>query len=178
VAGSDRSIVIIAALIGLTGTLGAALIANWGALTSTVHPSPPPVRDTLISEAPHAPPLDLAQGVEVWGQDTRLLQLAPGAKITLYGKDLFSSQPTYPEGGCAGGGAAVAYTWQIRDPYPKGGDLQITAVVQGGTQNPVGQGSVGAGNMTVCDEHTFKNNGLDPLKVEVRYGSYAEPRAR
>jgi hypothetical protein len=173
-------------LIGVSGTLGAAVIANWGALTKAAHSSPPPVTGPLapsstpppVVEAPHAPPLDLAQGVEVWGQDTRLLDLAAGARVTLKGMDLFSSQPTFPEGDCTGSGARVAFTWRIRDPYPKGGDLQITGVVQGGSQVPVGEGSVGAGTMTVCDEYTFKNNDLDPLKVEVRYGSYAEPAAK
>jgi hypothetical protein len=176
----------------VAGICGAILIgfAVWHSLQDQAvapaapHPAPPPTTaaagsspeappaPTLI--APHAPELNIAQGVAVWGQDTKLLSLGPGERVTLYGKDLFAEQPTFPTAGCLGP-AYVAYTWQVREPYPKGGDLEITSIVQGGSRPLVGRGSVGAGQMSVCDEHTFKNNGLDPIKVEVRYGSYAEP---
>ena len=174
----------------LAGAGGAALIgfALWHTLeggkaataapqatpTPTTATAPAKSEPTPSSVAPHAPELNIAKGVAVWGQDTKLLTLAPGERVTLYGKDLFSEQPTFPTAGCLGP-AFIAYTWQVREPYPKGGDPEITSVVQGGSHPLVGRGSVGAGEMSVCDEHTFKNNGLDPIKVEVRYGSYAEP---
>ena len=76
--------------------------------------------------------------------------------------------------GCVGP-VYIAYTWQVRDPYPQGGDLEITQMLQGGRQDEIAMGSMGAGNMSECDEHTFKNNGLGPIIVEVRYGTYVDP---
>lgn len=173
---SDR-IVILVAVIGVIGTLGAAIIGNWDKLaglqpTNSVAQSPnsSTAASTLASDAPHAPPLDVGAGTPVWGEKTRLLALGPGASATLKGAELFTEQATYPVGGCAGP-VAIAYTWQVRVPYPKGGDLEITAIRQGGGSDRVGLGSMGSGSMSICDEHTFKNDGLDPIIVEVRYAS-------
>jgi hypothetical protein len=183
-ATSDR-VIIIAAVIGVTGTLGAAVISNWdkltGARSAIVAPPPPPDQAQTNTptplpalDVPHAQPLDVAGGTLVWGEKTKLLTLAPGDSVMLKGADLFTEQMTYPVGGCAGP-VSIAYTWQIRDPYPQGGDLEITAAVQGGGSQKVGMGSMGAGSMSICDEYTFKNNGLDQIKVEVRYASTAPP---
>jgi hypothetical protein len=164
-----------AALLGLTlwHTLQDGAVAPPAPAPANA-PAPAPATTLL---APHAPELDVAQGVQVWGEDTKLLSLAPGERVTLYGKDLFADAVAVAGMGSCVGGAQIAYTWQVREPYPKGGDLEITSVVQGGSHPLQGRGSMGTGLMSACDEHTFKNNGLDPIKVEVRYGTYVDPAA-
>jgi len=165
--------VITVSLIGLAGTLGAAVISNWDRIfhqTQATISSPPLV-------APHAPAIEEnTQEYTLWGEETKLLALGPGEKTVLKGMDLYSSRPTYPEGGCAGN-TIVFYTWQVREPYPQGGDLEIRSMVQGGREDQVGLGAMGKGAMTPCGEHIFQNNGLQPMKIEVRYtsGFYKAP---
>jgi hypothetical protein len=171
----------------LAGIGGAALIglALWQTLNSGAAapqaaaqgPGAAPTPPAPAPVAPHAPELNVAQGVRIWGEDTKLLSLSPGARITLTGKELFADVDAVSGMGSCLGPAYIAYTWQVREPYPKGGDLEITGLVQGGSHPLEGRGSVGAGQMGACDEHTFKNNGLDPIKVEVRYGTYIDPAA-
>ena len=98
--------------------------------------------------------------------------LEPGDNKILKGMELYSQVATYPETSCAGPGF-VPYTWQVRVPYPQGGDLEIRRVLMGGKMEQVGLGSMGRGRLGYCGEHTFKNNGTYEILVEVRYASAA-----
>ena len=186
--GSNQLILV--AVIGVVGSLGAAVISNWDKIVQ--HPSqqaqstqtvpdgaPAQPAKTATPEAPatlaapHAPPIEVNNATQVWGENTRQFSLAPGQELTLDGRQLYATQATYPASGCAGA-AYIPYTWQIRDPYPKGGDLQITSTVIGGGHDQVAMGSMGSASMGPCGQHTFKNNGLDPIRVEVRYATALE----
>lgn len=181
---SNHRVPIAIAIIGVVGTLGAALIANWDKIfppppqpVSTVAPAVTPVGPAALPAAiqemaPHAPAIELNQENMVWGEALKQFELDPGQALTIVGRELYASVATFPEASCVGPGY-VAYTWQIRRPYPGGGDMEIRDVVQGGSTRRVGLGSMGDAQMSVCDEHTFKNNGLEKIFVELRYASFA-----
>jgi hypothetical protein len=178
VESGSKSLVIGVAVIGLIGTLGAAVISNWDKLVNHATPTPSvstgsasggPAAPTIV--APHAPPIEVSTSeTTVWGEDTKLITLEPGASTTLDARNLYAEIDTYPVSGCAGP-AYIIYTWQVRDPYPEGGDLEIRSIVQGGSTDQVGLGAMGRATMGPCSEHIFKNNGLQTLRVEVRYAT-------
>jgi hypothetical protein len=162
---TSNRVVVAVAVIGLVGTLGAALIANWDSIFGNA--------DGGVTEGPHAPAIELNQIYTIWGEGTTEFSLQPGETETLRGLDLYADQAGFPLPSCAGPGF-VAYTWQIRDPYPEGGELEIRSVLMGGATERVALGAVGAVTMGACEEHTFANNGTVPLLVEVRYATAAE----
>jgi hypothetical protein len=129
--------------------------------------------ETRILTAPHAPKIEINQRYTVWEEQLMQFSLEPGESKVIKGGDLYARVATYPESSCAGPGF-VPYTWQIRNPYPGGGDLEIRTVLMGGMTERVGLGSMGSGTMSVCDEHTFKNNGVERIYVELRYASAAD----
>lgn len=168
---NSTTIAITVAVIGLIGTLGAALIGNWGGEDSGEGAGPPPPPVTV----PHAPAIEVNSATEMWGEDTKLIDLAPGARLSLDARNLYSASTTFPPGSCLGP-EYVAYTWQVRDPYPQGGDLEILRAIPraGGRTEQIAMGAKGRGTMLPCDEHIFKNNGLQSMRVEVRYASAIE----
>lgn len=186
---SSNTVVIVVAVIGLVGTLGAALITSWdgpdGAPPANTAGAVDPgvataggVKDPpapISTDAPHAPAIHVNSATDVWGEDTRLIGLAPGERATLDARNLYSNSPTFPVSGCAGP-AVVIYTWQVRDPYPQGGDLEVLNMIPraGGRMEQVAMGARGRLEMGPCDEHVLKNNGLQPLRVEVRYATAME----
>lgn len=121
---------------------------------------------------PHAPSIEINQRYLIWEERTMQFRLEPGEIKILKGMELYSQVATYPESTCAGPGF-IPYTWQIRVPYPQGGDLEIRRVLMGGKMEQVGLGSIGRGTLSYCGEHTFKNNGTYEIVVEVRYASAA-----
>jgi hypothetical protein len=141
------------------------------------HPAPAPVvtaaapvANTIV--APHAPPIELGQLTETWRESTKLIHLEAGEEKTIDARDLYVLPYPGSESisGCVGP-AYVAYTWQVRSPWPQGGDLEIRQALQGGGSDQVGLGSMGRGTMSPCGQHVFKNNGLGPIQVEIRYVS-------
>ena len=123
---------------------------------------------------PHAPPIEINARYIIWEENTLQFRLEPGESRTLKGMDLYANVATYPRSSCAGPGF-VPYTWQVRLPYPRGGDLEIRRVLMGGKTEQMGLGSMGRSTMGYCGEHTFKNNGAEEIQVEVRYASAADP---
>ncbi len=135
-----------------------------------VAPVPPTLSTDNALTAPHAPPIELGQLTETWGEKTQLIQLEAGAEQEVDGRNLYAVQPTYPTGSCLGP-EYIAYTWQIRSPYPAGGDLEIREIVQGGGSMQVGLGSMGKGTMGPCGLQVFQNHGLSKIQLELRYAS-------
>jgi hypothetical protein len=167
-AAENHRTIIVVAIIGLLGTLGGAVITNWDKMFPARTPS---AADNLV--APHAPPIEINQSFKIWGEDTIQMDLQPGGTKTLKAMELYANWATYPSSSCAGPGL-VPYTWQVRVPYPRGGDLEIRRVLMGGSTEQVGLGSMGRATMGYCEEHTFKNNGTESIQVEVRYASAAD----
>jgi hypothetical protein len=181
---------IIVALIGVAGTLGAALIGNFDKLASNgssgvnaaAEPALPPESGSTPTAAattamvgPHAPPIQINQSYLMWGEDTRQLKLEPGQTTTLKAMELYAHWSAYPGSSCAGPGF-VPYTWQVRQPWPKGGDIEIRSVIKqgGGATEQVALGSVGRLMMGYCEEHILKNNDVEPVTLEIRYASAAD----
>lgn len=129
--------------------------------------------DPATTIAPHAPPIEINQRYLIWGENLMQFRLGPGDSKVLKGMELYASVATYPKSSCAGPGF-IPYTWQVRVPYPRGGDLEIRKVLMGGKTEQVGLGSMGKATLGYCGEHTFKNNDTEEIQVEVRYASAAD----
>src|SRR4249919_1989931 len=112
----------------------------------------------------------------MWGEQTKLLSLEPGQKIELDGRNLYSEATTYPQSSCSGPGYIV-YTWQVRQPYPEGGDLEIRSIIPqgGGNTEQLAMGAMGKATMGPCGIHVFINRGLQPMKLELRYATAVDP---
>ena len=120
---------------------------------------------------PHAPPIENTFGAPLFEEQQQLITIRAGQKVTLEGQKLWSA-PALTEVGCANG--VIAYTWVVRDPYPKGGeDLQIHGIVPqgGGVTEKIASGASGSGSMGYCSEIILFNTSLTTYRVEVRYAS-------
>ncbi|WP_335966368.1 hypothetical protein [Galbibacter sp. PAP.153] len=160
---NKNRIAIIVAVIGLIGSLGAVIIDKTLSKDS---------QNSNMDIGPHAPKIEINQIYTIWGEKLMQFYLKPGKSKTIKANELYEYIATYPEPSCAGPGFVV-YTWQIRQPYPKGGDLEIRRTLQGGMTEQVSMGSTGKETMGYCQEHVFKNNGGEKIYVEIRYASAA-----
>ncbi len=125
------------------------------------------------SVAPHAPSIYNATGRPMYDEKVMVLDLKPGERQPLKVMDLWSA-PVGMEPSCAGGFFLV--TWQVREPYPTGGDeLLIERLMprSDGRTEPIGHGSTGSITLGYCDEASVVNNSLTPYLVELRYASGA-----
>ena len=186
---TPEKVAIVVALIGLAGTIGAAIIGSghnpFSASPTSQGVELPPTQPTATTNksaptnasfAPHAPPIQLSPSSEMWGEQTKLLSLEPGQKIELDGRNLYSEATTYPQSSCSGPGYIV-YTWQVRQPYPEGGDLEIRSIIPqgGGNTEQLAMGAMGKATMGPCGIHVFINRGLQPMKLELRYATAVDP---
>ena len=184
---SDRSTLILVAVIGLVGTLGAAAITNPSIFSTggqagpvgnagqgepglALDPAAAAANPVKAITPPHAPEIQLNPSTQVWGEDTLILEIPAGEARSVDGRNLFASVMTFPQGDCRGP-EYIAFTWQVRHPYPEGGDLEVRQLFQGGSTLRVAMGAMGSGQMDPCEVRIFKNNGLVPTLVELRYAS-------
>ncbi|QFT76750.1 hypothetical protein [Erythrobacter sp. THAF29] len=180
----DRAI-IIAAVIGLVGVISAAVISNMdGLFGSNADPMPTPtplpvatgqpeLSATESQVGPRAPEIEINQRYRLWGEDTLQISLEPGELREIGGMELYADHHTQaPQSSCAGPGF-VPYTWQVRQPWPRGGELEVRSIIKqgGGATEIVGTGSTGSSSMGFCGIHQLKNVDVIPIKVEVRYVS-------
>ena len=159
-AASDHKTAITVAIISVVGSLGVALITTWE--KNEAGPA-----DSI---APHAPAIEVSPHIEVMEERLKQLRLGPGEEKLIKGEDLYTRIATYPEPSCVGP-LTIPFTWQVRLPYPRGGDLEIRTVHQGGHTSTVGRGSMGWGTMNICSEYTFRNNDVEEILVELRYAN-------
>jgi hypothetical protein len=140
--------------------------------TPTASTSPTPVGGSTLSPTPpHAPPIENIFGVPLFEEQQQLITIHAGQKVTLRGEELWSA-PALTEVGCANG--IIAYTWIVRDPYPKGGeDLQLLSIVPqgGGVTEKFAGGASGSRSMMYCSEIILFNTSLTTYRVEIRYAS-------
>jgi hypothetical protein len=123
------------------------------------------------SEPPHAPPIENTFGTQLFDEQLLVLSVASGEEKVLRVMDLWSAPEGMPAD-CAT--AFLAFTWQVRDPYPKGGeDLEFRRVIpmgDGRTEAFAG-GATGSSSIGYCDEITVFNTSLVDYRVEIRYAS-------
>ena len=153
----------------------AALVKNvetlWGS-SSHLYPSSSAASSAPSSSiGPHAASLPLQPGA-VSEEKTLLLTIGSGQRTTLKMMDLWTA-PTDAQGSC--GNASVSFTWSVREPFPNDrDDLELLSLVPrgGGQTTQVARGAEGRASLGYCDELTLSNTGLQPYKVELRYGSF------
>lgn len=155
-----RLAALVAGVIVLAGSVGASLPLLEGASR------------VAAQAAPHAPALRINARYQVWNETTRQFRLSPGETEVLQAMKIYKTLPGGPKTSCAGPGA-VPYSWRVRDPYPRGGEVQITTKLRGGKIQEVGLGAFGTLVMNYCDIHTIKNIDTVPILVEIRYASAA-----
>jgi len=120
-------------------------------------------------EPPHAPSLeDVVEGPIAFDR-TRLLTIEPGQELPLDARDLYPEVevPASPVVSCVDEGV-LAYSWQVRSPYPNSGELLILTELRG-ARLTVGEGESGSGLAGPCTAFVFVNQSLDTYQVELRY---------
>lgn len=182
---SDK-IAILVAIIGLAGTIIGALIASG--YFKSEPPGGPGNEIKNLSEnlvgtdkpkfAPHAPEIQVGTSEVSWGEDTMLVEIDAGKRYELEAQKLYSEATTFPPSSCRGPGFIV-YTWQVREPYPEGGDLEIRSIIPqaGGPTELKARGAMGRTIMSPCGIDYLVNRGLQPIKVELRYATAVDPSA-
>jgi hypothetical protein len=135
--------------------------------TSTL---PPTLTPEPTSPPPHAPSLEGLGDGDLYNERTTLISVPPGGEFTLENPYAEVEALGSPWEGCVNE-QVLAYSWQIRDPYPNSGELKIFTPLQGGTRSLLGEGESGRGLAGPCGEFIFVNESLDPYQVEFRYAS-------
>ena len=142
----------------------ASLAAGVFLLVGNIGASVPLVADSssiATQAAPHAPALRINGRYRMWNEATRQVRLSPGDTEVLKASKLYELIPGAPKSSCAGP-AAVPYSWRVRDPYSRGGEVQLTSKLRGKTLEH-GQGAFGNLVMNYCDIHTIKNIDTVPI---------------
>lgn len=129
---------------------------------------------TETPQPPRAPALRIGPGYQSFGEQSRLWTVKSGEALAVDLRRLWSA----PEGtpvDCASG--VIFISWQVRQPYPGGDELEIRRTVpRSGAQTEVlGSGARGSLSAGYCDELSLHNLGLEEYRVEWRYAS-ALPR--
>lgn len=129
---------------------------------------------TKAPQPPRAPALRIGPAYQSFGEQSRLWTVKSGESMTVDLRRLWSA----PEGtpvDCASG--VIFITWQVRQPYPGGDELEIRRAVprSGGLTEVLGSGARGSLSAGYCDELSLHNLGLEEYRVEWRYAS-ALPR--
>jgi len=116
---------------------------------------------------PHAPEF----GENVRNVRTMLITVEPGQEVTVFGQELYAEVevPASPPVSCIDA-EVLAYSWQIRDPYPNSGELRIERPLQG-NRLELGSGESGSSFAGPCTEFIFINGSLDTYRIEFRYGA-------
>ncbi len=156
---------------GLAGIL--AVIISSVVVSQVTQPGGSPDPAVTTPQAPHAPPIDNNIGQPMYDENVMVFDLKPGERLPLTVTDWWSA-PAGLAPSCANG--FVLLTWQVREPYPTGGDdLLIEGVIprSGGRTAPLGRGSYGSIRLDYCDEISVINNSLTTYLVELRYASKA-----
>ena len=126
----------------------------------------------VVKAPPPAPTLQADNGVRLWNEDTFQFQLEPSEIREVRGMELYEALMVSVEQACVGPGYVV-YSWQVREPYPTGGEITITRTLQGGLEDKLATGSSGQVNLGWCSVHRLKNTSINPINVQVRYASAA-----
>lgn len=161
---------------GLTVAGILALVAYFSGSEDPPPPDPPAqtegstVPPTDVRVAPRAPEFESCcePGFE---EQLMQVQIPAGEERVLEGMDLFSG-PALAEPTCASG--TIALTWQVRDPFPTGGeDLELRANIPMNERTElVGQGMSGTGiGISYCGQLHLRNLNLTEVSVELRYVS-------
>jgi hypothetical protein len=141
------------------------------AATATADQAPTATATPL--QPPRAPALSPSRQYTTFTEDSRLLTVRSGKSIPLDMRDLWSApQGTPPT--CAD--AFVLVSWQVRQPYPGGQDLEIRRVIPrgGGQTEPLADGPRGRADLSYCDSIILKNLDIVDYRLEWRFVSAIE----
>jgi hypothetical protein len=136
---------------------------------ASVEPSPTPGA-TDRPQPPRAPALTGSRDYTLFTEDSRLLTVRSGKAIPLEMRDLWSAPPGTPAD-CAR--AYVLVSWQVRDPYPGGSDLQVRRLIPRGSgqTEEVATGSRGRATFSYCDSVVLRNLDILDYRLEWRFVS-------
>ncbi len=143
------------------------------AISQVAKPGGSPNTAVTAPQAPHAPSIDSNIDRPIYDEEVMVFDLKPGERLPLTVMDWWNA-PVGLAPSCASG--FVLLTWQVREPYPNGGDdLLFEGVIPrtGGRTAPLGRGSSGSIRLDYCDEISVINNSLTTYLVELRYASRA-----
>lgn len=139
------------------------------AATDTPRPTNTPRPPEPTATPPHAPSIDSLIEGNKYTEDTILITVQPGEEVTVYGGDMYAVVEILasPPVSCINE-TAMAFSWQVRDPYPGGDELEIVYPYRG-TRLEVGAGESGTAYAGPCTELVFINHSLETYQIEIRY---------
>jgi hypothetical protein len=178
---SRRNVALLVAGIALLAVLGFLL---WRLVSPPAPIDPVPIDPTLPAEVlptetptdaqqpqpPRAPTLKVDGGYTSFSEESRIFTVESGGSLDLDMRDLWSA----PEGtpvSCANG--VIVASWQVRQPYPGGDDLEIRRVIPqgGGESESVITGARGRITASYCGTLILRNLDIADYRVEWRYVS-------
>jgi hypothetical protein len=138
-------------------------------LPAEVLPTETPT-DAQQPQPPRAPTLKVDAGYNSFNEESRIFTVESGGSLDLDMRNLWSA----PEGtpvSCANG--VIVASWQVRQPYPGGDDLEIRRVTPqgGGETESVAAGARGRITASYCGELILRNLDVVDYRVEWRYVS-------
>jgi hypothetical protein len=109
-------------------------------------------------------------GYNSFNEESRILTVESGGSLDLDMRELWSA----PEGtpvSCANG--VIVASWQVRQPYPGGDDLEIRRVIPqgGGATESATTGARGRITASYCGELILRNLDVVDYRIEWRYVS-------
>jgi hypothetical protein len=158
--------------LGVIGTGGSRENgANGEASPSPTSTGVRPPTESPSPVVPQAPDIQPPAGTRIIDERVRMFTLASGQTQTLKGMEFWTAGPTF-ETSCASG--VVAFSWQVRDPYPVAGvPIEFYKLVPrgGGQKERLAAGSSGQAEMGYCDEIDMVSTSLVAIVVELRHAS-------
>ncbi len=138
-------------------------------LPAEVLPTEAPT-DTPQPQPPRAPTLNVDPGYTSFNEESRIFTVESGGSLDLDMRDLWSAPQGTPVS-CANG--VIVASWQVRQPYPGGDDLEIRRVIpQGGGQSEsAATGARGRISASVCGALVLRNLDVVDYRIEWRYVS-------
>jgi hypothetical protein len=138
-------------------------------LPAGVLPTEAPTDDSR-PQPPRAPNLNVDAGYNSFNEESRILTVESGGSLDLDMRELWSA----PEGtpvSCANG--VIVASWQVRQPYPGGDDLEIRRVIPqgGGATESATTGARGRITASYCGELILRNLDVVDYRIEWRYVS-------
>jgi hypothetical protein len=133
-----------------------------------------PAATLTPQQAPRAPALRIGPRYQAFAEQSSIWTIKSGESFTADMRRLWSAPVGTPVD-CASG--VIFVSWQVRQPYPGGEDLEIRRTLpRGGGQTEVlARGARGTATVGYCDELILHNLGLEDYRLEWRYAS-ALPR--
>jgi hypothetical protein len=158
--------------IGLTEPVPAPTPSATATPDSTATPGATATPNATATQVqpPRAPALTGARKYTIFDEDNQLITIGSGKAVPLDMRDLWSA-PAGTPATCAE--SFVLVSWQVRQPYPGGEELEVRRVIPrgGGQTELLRTGARGRVDLGYCDSVILRNPDLVDYRLEWRFVS-------